>query len=64
MVELVYLILFLALIGFLVYLVTTYIPMPEPFKLAIIVIVVIVMILWLLGNVVPLPHSPFGRPAG
>jgi predicted membrane channel-forming protein YqfA (hemolysin III family) len=42
------LILAIALAGFLVYLVTTYIPMPQPFKMAIYVIVVIVLILYVM----------------
>lgn len=42
------LILGLALVGFLVYLITTYIPMADPIKKVIIVIVVIVMVLYVL----------------
>lgn len=42
------LVLVLAIVGFLVWLVVTYIPMPEPFKKAIIVIVVIVLVLYVL----------------
>lgn len=42
------LILSLALVGFLVWLIITYIPMPDIFKKVIIVIVVIVMILYVL----------------
>ena len=42
------LILVLALVGFLVYLITTYIPMPQPFKLVIYVIVAVVLILYLM----------------
>jgi hypothetical protein len=38
----------LALIGFLVYLIVTYIPMPAPIKNLIMVIVVVCVILWLL----------------
>ena len=47
-----------ALIGFLVYLIITYIPMPEPFKQVIIVACVILIVLYLLvllsGHTVPL----------
>jgi len=43
------LILSLALIGFLAYLITTYIPMPPPIRTAIIVIVVICMVLYLIS---------------
>jgi hypothetical protein len=42
------LILVLALVGFLVYMVTTYIPMPPIFKTVIIVIVVVLLILYLM----------------
>ncbi len=42
------LILGLALVGFLVYLITNYIPMADPIKKVIIVIVVIVMVLYVL----------------
>ncbi len=38
----------IALCGFLVYLIVTYVPMPEPFKQTIIVAVVILLILWLI----------------
>jgi hypothetical protein len=49
----------LALLGFIVYVVTTKIPMPEIFKQAIIVIVVILIILYLVklfGFDIPLPR--------
>ena len=42
------LILALALVGFLVYLITTYIPMPQAFKTVIIVIVVVMLILYVM----------------
>lgn len=42
------LVLVLALLGFIVYLITTYIPMPPIFKTAIYVIVAVVVILYLL----------------
>jgi len=38
----------LALVGLALYLIETYIPMAEPFKLVIRVVVVIVVVLWLL----------------
>jgi hypothetical protein len=53
------LILSIAILGFLVYLIVTYIPMPEPFKRAIIVIVVVLIILYLIqlfGFDIPLPR--------
>jgi integral membrane sensor domain MASE1 len=40
------LILTLAVVGFILYLIITYIPMPPPFKQVIIVVIVIVLILW------------------
>lgn len=49
----------IALVGFLVYLIITYIPMPDIFQKAIIVFVVIVVILYLVklfGLDVPVPH--------
>jgi hypothetical protein len=45
--DLITLILVLALIGFCLWLVTTYVPMPGPMKQAIIVLVVIVIVLWI-----------------
>jgi len=42
------LILTLAIVGFLVYLIITYIPMPAPFKTGIIVVVIILLILYLM----------------
>jgi hypothetical protein len=52
------LILTLALVGVLVYLIETFVPMPAPFKIAIRVIVVIVLVLYLVrlfGLDVPVP---------
>lgn len=43
------LILAIAIAGFLVWLITTYIPMPQPFKVAIIVIVVICIVLYVIS---------------
>jgi len=54
------LILTLALVGFLVYLIVTYIPMPEPFKTGLIVLAVIFVILYLVrlfGLDIPLPRA-------
>lgn len=45
------LILLLAVVGFVVWLVITYIPMPEPMKKVIVVLVVIVLILYVLQAV-------------
>jgi hypothetical protein len=54
--DLIVLILGIALIGFLAWVVTTYIPMGPPFKLAIYIICAVVLVLFLLrqfGGVVP-----------
>ena len=48
LIELITLVLMLALVGFLCWLVVTYIPMPEPFPKVIVVIIVIVVILYAL----------------
>ncbi len=54
------LIVLVAVIGFIVYIVTTYVPMPEMFKKAIWVICAIVVILFLLKAIgftdVKIPH--------
>lgn len=54
------LILSLALIGFIVYLITAYIPMPDIFRTGIYVVVAIVVILYLLRVLgvgdLPVPH--------
>ena len=42
------LIIVIALVGFVVYLVTTYIPMPQPFKIVIYVIVAVFLIFYLM----------------
>ncbi len=44
------LVLTLAVIGLIIWLVTTYVPMPAPVKTVIIAIVVIVLCIWLLQN--------------
>ena len=46
--ALISLIVSLAVVGFLLWLVITYILMPEPFKKVILVVVVLVLVLWLL----------------
>lgn len=46
--DLIMLVLVLALVGFLIYLITTHIPMPPIFKTAIQIIVVVVVILYLI----------------
>ncbi len=37
----------LAIVGFVAYLIVTYIPMPAPFKQVILVVLVILLIVWL-----------------
>lgn len=46
--SLITVILVVAIVGFILYLIETYIPMPAPFKLVIQVIIVIVLLLWVL----------------
>jgi hypothetical protein len=54
------LVLVLALVGFIVYLLITYIPMPQMFKTAIVVIVVIVLVLYVI-RLLGVPDIPIGR---
>ena len=46
--PLISLIIILAVVGFILYLITNYIPMSAPFKQVILVVVVIVLVLWLM----------------
>ena len=39
---------FAVIVGFILWLVLTYVPMPEPMKKAIVVLIVIVLVMWLL----------------
>lgn len=59
-VGLIELVLTLALVGFLLWLVLTYVPMPDPFKKAIIAIVVVVLVLYLL-RLFGIGDIPIGR---
>jgi len=45
--QLITLIVVLAVVGFCLWLVVTYVPMPAPFKTAIVVGVVLLLVLWL-----------------
>jgi len=45
--QLITLIVILALVGFCLWLVITYVPMPAPMKQAIVVVVVLLLVLWL-----------------
>lgn len=56
----------LALIGFMVYIVITYIPMPELFKQLIMVVVAVLVILYVLGlitgHAAPITLGGYRRP--
>lgn len=55
--DLITLIVTLAVIGFVLWVVVTYIPMPPPFKNVLIGLVVLLVIVWLARIIVgPLPH--------
>jgi hypothetical protein len=57
-------ILVLALIGFIVYLIVTYIPMPEIFKQVLMVVVAVLLILWVMSMLLgsgQLPTMRFQR---
>ena len=49
LVPIVRIVLSLALLGFLVWVLITYVPMPELIKRLILLVVVVVVVLWLLG---------------
>ena len=46
--PIIYIIVWLAIIGLLMWLVTTYIPMPDAIKKLIVVVVVVLVIIWLI----------------
>lgn len=50
--DLLTLVIVLALIGFCLWLVITYIPMPPPMKQVIVVLVVVVLVLWIVRAVI------------
>ncbi len=56
--SLITLILTLAVVGFILWLILTYIPMPAPFKQVLLVVVVIALILWLLNGFGVLGSGP------
>lgn len=37
----------LAIVGFLLWVITTYVPMPEPFKRLIVLVAIVVVLIWL-----------------
>ena len=43
----------LALVGFLLWLLTTYVPMPEPYRRAVVILVVLIVVLWVIGQYWP-----------
>lgn len=62
LVGLIVLILTLAVIGFLVHVVTTQIPMPDLFKQTIVLVVVIAIVLYVLGILIgQVPAWPLSR---
>jgi len=54
--DLVILILVVALIGFLVYIITTKVPMPTGWATTLQVLALVVLVLWLLSHFVALPN--------
>lgn len=54
--DLIVLVIVVVLIGFLVYLLTTKVPMPPYWATAIQVIALILVILWVLSRLTPLPN--------
>ena len=54
--DLIWLVVQACLIGAVIYLLTTIIPMPPKWAQAIQVFALIVLVLWLLGHFVPLPN--------
>jgi len=56
--PLISLLVYIAVIGLVVWLITTYIPMPEVIRRIIVVVAAVVIILWLLSAVLPLGPGP------
>jgi hypothetical protein len=59
--DLISLIVVIAVVGVIVWAVTTYVPMPPPFRNVIILVAVLVVCLWVLSLFVPLPSLRVGR---
>lgn len=59
--DLIYLILVVAILGVVVWAVTTYLPMPPMFRNLIILIAILVVALWLLGQLGAVPSLRIGR---
>jgi hypothetical protein len=60
--PIIYIIVWLAIIGLLMWLVTTYIPMPDAIKKLIVVVVVVLVIIWLATTLLPLGGGPVVGP--
>lgn len=60
--PLISLIVWIAVIGLIVWLITTYIPMPDAFKKVIIVVAVVVLILWVVTSILPGGGPVIGPP--
>lgn len=59
--DLITLIIVIAVVGVIVWAVTTYLPMPPMFKNLIILIAILVVALWLLGQLGAVPSFRVGR---
>lgn len=59
--DLVSLVIVLVVVGFLLWLLTTYIPLDPAVKKIITAVVVVVLCLWILRMFVPIPFIPVGR---
>lgn len=60
--PLITLIVWIAVVGLIVWLITTYIPMPDPFKKLIIVVTVVALILWVVSSILPGGGPVIGPP--
>ncbi len=49
--SLISLIVLLVIVGLLLWVVTTFVPMPEPYKRALVAIVVVVLVIWILTRI-------------
>jgi len=59
----IHVILQLAIVGFLLYLIVTYVPMPQPIKIAILALATIILVVWLMDvmNIADIPMIQFRR---
>jgi hypothetical protein len=59
--SLIALILGLAVVGLVLWLVVTYIPMPEPYKRVVVILIVVLVVLWVIGRLgfdITIPRTP------